>query len=170
MKKTVLLLLAIVLFGSKIYSQTDISRAEAMFIYNFSRLAAWPDNYKSGNFIIGVMGESPVFKNLQSFTSGKKVGVQNITIKQFSNANAIEKCHIIFVPFNHTKLLGEIKAKVGTNSTLIITEKNGAINSGSSINFLILGSKLKYEISESNAMAQKIKISSKLKDMAFKAY
>ncbi|HJX71050.1 MAG TPA: YfiR family protein, partial [Bacteroidales bacterium] len=80
------------------------------------------------------------------------------------------KCHILFVTFAKTKIMADLLNSLGNKSTLIITEKNGAVNEGSAINFLVVGDKLKFEISEGNATKYGIKYSAKLTEMAFKSY
>ena len=169
MRKTVLALLFLILSFSA-YSQTDISRAEALFIYNFSRLIEWPSNYKNGPFVIGVLGSSPILGQLQSFTTGKQVGSQPIAVKNFNSASEISTCHILFVPFSETKQLPNIIPQIAGKSTLIITEKNGSIDEGAGINFVVVGDKLKFELSPTNVSSRQIKLSSKLNEMAYKVY
>ena len=152
------------------FAQTDISRAEALFIYNFSRLIEWPANYKSGPFVIGVIGSSPIVEQLKTFTSGKQVGTQPITVKSFGSPAEISTCHILFVPFSETKYMPNIIPQVSSKSTLIISEKNDAIEQGAAINFVVIGDKLKFELSPNNAQKYNIKLSSKLNEMAYKVY
>lgn len=151
-------------------SQTGIPRAQAMFIYNFSRLIEWPESYKSGAFIIGVLGSSATHTELETYTANKSVGSQTIQVRKFNTPAEIGTCHILFIPFNKTKLLSEVSQVLGNKSTLIITEKNGAIDEGAAINFLIIGDKLKFEIKPQNASSRRINMSSKLSEMAFKTY
>jgi hypothetical protein len=58
--------------------------------------------------------------------------------------------------------------QLSSKNTLVITEKNGAIEQGSAINFVVIGDKLKFELSPGNATKYDIKISSKLNEMAYK--
>lgn len=151
-------------------AQTQIARAQAMFIYNFSRLIEWPANYKSGTFVIGILGSSGIQEQLQGYTNGKRVGSQPIAVKTFNSPSDISTCHILFVPFNNTKQMPNIVSSIQGQSTLVITEKSGAINSGSAINFVVVGDKLKFELNSGNAIKYQIKISSKLNEMAYKIY
>ena len=156
--------------GTNTFAQEEISKAQAMFIYNFSRLTEWPANYKSGPFIIGVLGSSSTFDELESYVIGKKVGAQPISVVKFASAADITNCHILFIPFSKTKMLPNILPVLEGKSSLIITEKNGAIEDGSAINFTIIGDKLKYEFKPENATKYQIKCSSKLNEMALKVY
>jgi hypothetical protein len=169
MKKTLSLTIVWLLLTA-MSSQTGIPRAQAMFIYNFSRLIEWPANFKSGPFVIGVYGNSQTLNELQNYTANKTVGAQKIMIKKFTTPAEIGTCHILFIPFGKTKQLPQIAQAIGSKSTLIITEKNGATDLGAAINFVIIGDKLKFEIKPSNASSRKINMSSKLNEMAYKRY
>ena len=169
--RKILLVAVVSIFCVGVFCQTEISRAEAMFIYNFSRLIEWPSTYKTGPFVIGVYaGSSAILGELKTYTTGKKVGSQPIAVKSFSSPAEISTCHILLVPFSSTKQMANILPKIASKSTLLITEKGGAISSGSAINFVILGNSLKFELSPANATKYGIKLSSKLSEMAYKVY
>lgn len=153
-----------------IAAQTEIPKAQAMFIYNFSRLVEWPANYKSGPFIIGFVGSSATYEQMSAFSTGKSVGSQAISVQKFASVDDISTCHILFIPFSKTKDMVNILAKVQGKSTLLITEKHGALNNGSAINFVIFDDKLKFEFKPENATKYQIKVSSKLNEMAYKLY
>src|SRR4051812_29283167 len=56
----------------------------ANIIYRFTKYINWPDDKKSGDFIIGVVGETPLYEELKNFTSNKSVAGQPIVVKKFS--------------------------------------------------------------------------------------
>ena len=168
--KRILLYLGLLYLILPLQAQTGIPKAQAMFIYNFSRLIEWPVSYKTGSFVIGILGVGEIITELEAYTAGKKVGTQEIVVKQYKEPGEVDKCHILFVTFAKTKIMADLLNSLGNKSTLIITEKNGAVNEGSAINFLVVGDKLKFEISEGNATKYGIKYSAKLTEMAFKSY
>jgi hypothetical protein len=147
-------------------AQTGIPKAQAMFIYNFSRLIEWPMAYKTGPFIIGVLGSSTVADELEVYAMGKKVGTQDIQIKRYKTVQEIATCHILFIPFSRTKQLAEIQSALQGKNTLLITEKNGALGEGAAINFVILADKIKFELQTENVTKYGLKYSSKLLEMA----
>ena len=168
--RLIAVLLFFTIYSFSVSAQTGISRAQAMFIYNFSRLIEWPAEYKNGPFIIGVLDGGDIVEQLKTYTVGKTVGSQPITIKVFDSPATVSACQILFVPFGSTKKMAEVISHVQGKSTLLITEKNGAIDDGSAINFVIVGDKLKFEMAPANATKFNIKISSKLNEMAYKVY
>jgi hypothetical protein len=165
MKKTLSFLSALFLF-SNAFMQTSIPKAQTLFIYNFSRLIEWPPGYRTGNFVIGILGTSEVADELETYTAGKKVGTQTIEIARYKLPAEIKNCHILFVPFARSKQIAEIMAAVAGKSTLIITEKSGALDMGSAINFIILDDRLKFELKADNATRYGIKFSAKLQEMS----
>ena len=166
MKRFFISFIFIVLTSLAAFSQVGIPRAQALFIFNFSRLIEWPASYRNGPFVIGILGTSTVSEELITYTKGKKVGVQDIQVVNFKTVQEISFCHILFVPFSRSKQLAEIASSMQGKSILIITEKNGALNEGSAINFIVFEDKLKFELKPENASRYGIKVSSKLTEMS----
>jgi hypothetical protein len=165
MKRTLTTVIAL-FFASVAYMQTTIPKAQTLFIYNFSRLIEWPVNYRTGPFVIGVLGAVEITSELELYTKGKKVGTQDINIIRYKTVKEITNCHILFVPFDKTKQMPEILGMLNDKSTLIITEKDGALETGSAINFIVVEDKLKFELKSENAVKLGIKFSSKLQEMS----
>jgi YfiR/HmsC-like len=165
MKKIFSIVIAMFL-ASTAYMQTSIPKAQSLFIYNFSRMIEWPASYRTGEFIIGVLGTADVATELEIYTKGKKVGTQSIQIIRYKTPAEIQQCHILFIPFARTKQLPEVISTLGSKSTLIIAEKSGALAQGASINFILMDDKMKYEFKPENAQKSGIKFSAKLQEMA----
>ena len=169
MRKYLSFFILFIVFRSAM-GQTGIPKAQALFIYNFSRLIEWPADYKNGPFVIASVGSSSTLDEIKDYTNGKMVGSQPIAVKKFDSPSDITTCHILFVPYSKTRELPEILTHLKDKSTLIISEKNGAIDEGAAINFVIIGDKLKFEIKPENVTKYNIKLSSKLSEMAYKTY
>jgi hypothetical protein len=169
-KYKIIIVLLFFLSIQNAFAQSSIPAAQSVFIYNFTRLIEWPADYKSGDFIIGVIGSAEVFNELKNYTASKMVGVQPIKVVRFNTAADISKCHIIFVSYGKTKELPEMLAKLGGGSTLLVSENRAAIDKGASVNFVILEDKLKFELKVSNATSVGLKIHSNLENMASTKY
>ena len=116
------------------YSQTEA--LQAMFMYNFTKYFEWPTSYQSGDFVIGVLGDSPIIASLNAIAQTKKAGNQTIVIKKFSSATLIEKCNILYIVKDKSDALNEAKMKTNGN-TLIVTDKDGLGTKGANINFVL---------------------------------
>ncbi len=138
-------------------------------IYNFTRYIDWPDD-GSADFYINIIGHKSVYDKLTELTAGRKVGTRTITIRYFETINNISPCQILFISFWQSKNISLVNEKVGEAHTLIITEKEGLIDAGSGINFVIVNNTIKFEIKRSNIVKRGLALSSQLEQMAYKTY
>lgn len=137
-------------------------KVHALFIYHFTKHIDWPDNKKTGDFLIGVLGNSPIMAELESLAATKKVGSQNIVIKKITSEAEVSNCHIAFISAGKSGSLEEVLGTVGSKPVLIVTEKNGLGKKGACLNFIIQDDKLKFEINKQSIEAKKLKISGDL--------
>lgn len=151
-------------FSSK--AQTTDYRFHSVFIYNFTKYIQWPESYQSGDFIIGVLGNSPISTELEKLAANKTVGKQKIVIQRFKSINEVGTCHILFVPGPGSNNFDSVKEKLKGKSTLVITEKSGLAQKGSGINFILLENKWKFELNESATQSAGLKVSRELSQMA----
>lgn len=159
--------LIIALFLSiSICSNAQVPKLQSIFIYNFTKYIEWPTSYNTGNFVIGVLGQSPLIKELTTLSKSKKVGNQPIVITKFHNVEEISKCNILFVPINKSSQLNNVVNKLKGKSTLIITEKKGMAKQGAGINFVIIDNKQKFELNKTNISKYNLKVSASLINLA----
>ncbi len=149
------------------YGQSGISKAQANFIYNFTKFFDWPQTEKTGDFVIGVLGSKALASDLEKVTNGKRNVTQNIVIKSFNNFDQVSKCHVIFVSSFKSNKIANIHSKTGVHC-LIISDSNTAIAKGAIIQFVLESDRLKYEFSKGNALKHGLKFHSKISEMASK--
>jgi hypothetical protein len=142
------------------------SKIKATFIYNFTKYIEWPASYKQGNFIIGVIGNTTLIKDLNKMAVLKKAGNQPFEIKSFPSISSITKCHLLFVSSDNSVNLKEISQKIKNYSTLLVSEKPGCAKQGAAINFVIQDNKQKFELNKNNAEKYNLKIGSSLAGLA----
>ena len=143
------------------------SKIKATFIYNFTKYIDWPDKYKEGNFVIGVLGTSSFYNDLTTLLNTKTVGNQRFEIKSFTTAEFVSGiCHILFVPAENSSLLPDVVKKLKGKSTLIITEKPGLAKQGAAINFVVENNKQRFELNKSNIEKYNLKVSTTLTALA----
>ena len=149
------------------YGQAEISKAQANFIYNFTKFFDWPQTEKTGDFVIGVFGSKELATELEKVTNGKKNVTQSIVVKYFHNYNQVSKCHVIFVDAVNSNKIANIHSKTGVHC-LIISDSYSAIEKGAIIQFVFEAERLKYEFSQENALKHGLKFHSKVSEMASK--
>jgi hypothetical protein len=97
----------------------------------------------------------------------KKVANQSLEIQKFDAVGDISKCHILYVSKNKSHDISSVVSKVKPNSTLIITAKQGLVDRGSGINFVVKNSRQKFELNKKNLENKKLKVSANLESLAF---
>jgi len=137
-----------------------------LFLYNFTKYFDWPIETKTGDFVINILGHESVANELKKVSNLKKVGTQDIIVKDLSDPSEIGKCQIMFVGFWHSRYLPDIIAKMGTDPCLIVTEKVGLLQQGAAINFLIKENEIKFELKKSNATSHKLKMDPRIAELA----
>ena len=160
------LLLISFLFTLSTQVKAQVPKLQSVFIYNFTKYIDWPAEYKTGNFVVGVLGDATITRELQKMARTKKAGTQTIEIKTFKTVADVSKCHILFIPSSKSSFISQIAKKVGAKSTLIIGEKEGLTRNGAAINFVLKDNKQKFELSKKNAAKHKLKVSSSLEKLA----
>ncbi len=168
MKKIIApILLVFILFYSNSVKSQEI-KFKALYLYNFTKYVGWPPDAKTGDFVIGVLGSNAIYNKLNEIAAGKMAGSQKIVISKFSSAEELTKCNILFVSYGKggKSNMVTVIAKVGSNSTLVVSEREGATKLGSAINFVIRNEQMKFELSKTNALKQNLQISLNLEKLA----
>jgi len=161
-------LLFTVFLASNVEAQED--KYISLFLYNFTKHFDWPEEYRSGDFIIDVIGHESVFIKLKELTAAKKVGDQDIVIRHYPDASIIGKCHILFLGHWQSRFLPQIIDMVENRSTLIVTEKEGLINEGAAVNFVIRDGTIQFEFKKSNVLKYGLKFDPQIVQMAEVVY
>lgn len=167
MKKVIILgVLLISLLGAKA-QDAKVDKYKSLFTLNFIRYIGWPEEAKQGDFVIGVLKNTSLAEQLITNTQGKKFGYQNIVVKEFKKIEEVSNCQILYVGSyaNYHKNAAILAGKLNKKNSLVITESEGAISDGAMINFVIVDSKLKFEVSSSNATDFGLQISNSLLTM-----
>ena len=152
----------------KLEDADTTSIIKAAYIYNFAKLIDWPSENKSGNFIIGVYGNSNVYAELIKKYSSKRIGTQDIEIKKLSESPQVGNVHVLFISQSSVGDLDAILDNIGVDPVLVITESEGTLGKGAVINFLVSNNNLKFELNLKEANNRQLIVGSRLKDLAFK--
>lgn len=129
-----------------------------MFVYNFTRYFDWPENKKEGNFIIYVVGKNEnLINELRTLAGKKKVGNQDIEVRNTVTFDAAVTPEIIYLLPDAAKSIADASAKNKGKGTLVVSEAMAGCKTGSSINFVVVDNKLKFEYSKNNAVKSGLK-------------
>lgn len=143
------------------------AKIKAVFLYNFTRYFEWPDKKKEGSFIVYIIGKNDnLVSELKTLASKKKVGNQDIEIKNSVIFDAKVNSQIIYLLPEVSKSVGDVVSKNKSKGTLVVAENTNACKQGSSINFIVIENKLKFEYSKNNAVKAGLKTNDDFKALA----
>ncbi|MEO6330236.1 MAG: YfiR family protein [Ginsengibacter sp.] len=161
--KLLLLSLFLSLSISSIKAQQGLSYAlHANIIYRFTKYIEWPDNSMAGVFIIGVVGDTPLYDELKDFIANKTVRERKIIVRKMSSSADFYSCNILFISEEKSKSLKKIAEITKGTSILIVSESGGLALKGSCINFILVNDRLKLEINKNNIMERNLNIANEL--------
>lgn len=159
MRKISLFLLGLLLcFGAKAQDE----KFKALFMYNFTKYIEYPASKQSGNFVIAVLGDSPIIGELQTIAERKTVGQQKIEVKKISASDDVSKCHIIFVPEGKSGQASEIAGKLVGKGVVLITDKPGLGKSVADINYITNAGKQSFEVNQTHLKEHGVNVASTL--------
>ena len=124
------LLLAILLITSSVsmsFSKATMNtmntraKFKSLFIYNFTKLTEWPESYKQGDFIIGVVNDVDLAEQIELAAKTKKINSQNVVIKNINSTADVSKCHVLYVSGSTAGEVDPFIKKAKDFNCLIIT-------------------------------------------------
>lgn len=137
----------------------------SVYIYNFTKYIQWPNAGR--DFKISILGkEQKIYDSFKMMADTKSSEGQQFIINQYASIDEVGACNILFVPYSQSAKIADVLQKYGNRNTLIITEKEGLVENGSGINFVVIDNRLKFEINKSALDNAGLKVSSQLMQMA----
>ncbi len=167
--------LIFVLFGAFFLSgkvdttspESTSAKVKTVFLYNFTKYIDWPKNYKTGSFVIGVLGPNPyLVSELNEMATKKKAGSQSFEIKNLLSLDKNIKFHMLFVSPEFETSISDIENFIKGKNTLLVTEKPGLAKQNAAINFIVQNNRQKFELNRKNAEKYNLKVSSSLNTLA----
>jgi len=136
-------------------------------LYNFSRNINWPEENKSGDFVITIVGDKDLFNEMTKLTQNMKVGLQPIVVRFFNSVSEVSGYQqIVFVDNWQSNKINALIQKTSGSHTLIVSETEGLIEKGSMINFVPVNGIMKFEMNKENLRKNNLMASSVLEKMA----
>lgn len=140
------------------------SAIKAAFLYKFGSFVEWP----AGTFarpeeplVIGVAGDEAVAADLEQVIAGRTVEGRPVIARRIRDAQAATGVNILFIGGTRESRLRELLPPPPA-PVLVVTEQDGALRLGSSINFSAEGGRVRFAASPSSAEARGIRLSSRL--------
>ena len=146
-------------------AQDDVDyKAYSLFVYNFIKYIEWPN--LDAEFRIGVMGDSPVLKELQNLAKAKKAKGKPIVIKVISSPEEALGCHLVYISSSKSSTLKALLEKTKGKPVLLVGEREGLAKKGAGLSFITMDDDvLKFEFNKTAIESNQLKIPSALTNL-----
>jgi hypothetical protein len=152
------------------FAQTiDEYQLKAAFLYNFAKFVEWPAlTFKTDKdpMRICVLGQDPFGGALGEAVGGKTVLGRSFAVADISDATQAVDCQTLFISSSEGKRLPSIFGALRTTGILTVGESEGFATQGGIVNFRLEGGRVRLEINVEAAERAKLRISSKVLNLA----
>lgn len=168
-KIVLLLLVPVFILISAFQPRIDTSaKMKSTFLLSFTKYVEWPQDQLKEDFVIGILGDSPVSTQLAQAAATKLVLNRPMKVRRFNSASDISNCHILYIPEGFSADIEKAIGQIGDQSTLIVTEKPQFVERYSAINFVVVNYRQRFELNKKNFSKYNLKLSSQLEKLATK--
>jgi hypothetical protein len=142
---------------------------KAAFLFNFAKFVEWPPGAfpeTNSPIVVGVLGNNVFGDELEKTIRDKTINNHPFQFLEVTSAAEATHCHILFISPSEKDNLRKIVDNLHNASVLTVSETDGFIPAGGMINFLIVNSKIRFQINDKAARNARLRISSKLLSLA----
>ena len=140
---------------------------KAVYFGKITNFIKWPESSAiedtTKQFIIGIIGETPLKEELLEIYRFKKIRNKNVRLIDVKNLSDIDSCHILFIPESEEDKITDIVKYTAKTSVLTIADTKGFSQKGIIMNIVIgKNGSHNLEVNKQAEANSKISISSKL--------
>jgi hypothetical protein len=142
---------------------------KAAFLYKFCIYTEWPSAAfarSDSPFVFGVLGPENFIAELNAAVKGRTIGNRTVQIREINNENDLAGVHAIFLARSHQEFLPSLYAAASGMPLLVVTESEGSLADGATINFTLKNSRVSFEVALDNAQLQGLHLSAKMLEVA----
>jgi hypothetical protein len=144
-------------------------QVKAAYLLNFGKFVKWPStsaSEKSESFAACVLGADPFGATLDATLAGETLDNKPVVIRRLSKPQDAAGCRILFISSAEEKRLKEILTAIDQASVLTVSDMPGFSKRGGMIEFVLEGSRVRFEINLASAENAKLSLSSELLKVA----
>ena len=131
-------------------STSDLERrVKAAFLFKFVGYVEWPAGTFGGDLpvTIGVLGDRQLANELARVCAGRAIEGKRVSVVALDRIDRDARIHVLFLPDSQRERLGSLIAAAPARGVLVVTESEGALGSGSVINFVLHRGRVRFDIS-----------------------
>jgi hypothetical protein len=141
---------------------------KAAYLYHFAGYVDWPSDTSEAPLLIGVIGDHGVAAELQRILPGRSIQGRAMQMREIGLSDSLAGVSIVYVGSRNGADLAQLVNATRQRHILLVSDEAGGLELGSTINFVNVANRIRFEISLRAAEAAELKISSRLLSAALK--
>lgn len=148
-------------------SKVEEYQLKAVFLLRFSSFVVWPEtavnnNAQVNDFAICILGKDPFEEKLDIIIEHESYANLAIEVHRLTDYREAHRCRILFVDKSEQKNVRTILAFVQQYPILTVSEIEGFSKQGGIVEFFIIRSKVRFQISRSALASAGLKANANL--------
>ena len=143
----------------------DEYQVKAAFLYHFAQFVEWPGNILNAKDIslnLCIFDGDSHLQELRNSIEGKLIGSRVFHVRQISQAQEIQGCHILFLSRDEARRQSTTLRNLRGLPILTVGETASFLTDGGMIRFHLKDNKIRFDINLGAADLSHLKISSRL--------
>ena len=142
---------------------------KAAYLYNFGRFVEWPSRTGMAqlhSFNICVVGQDHFGAALSNTLADETIAGKSVAIKRIQGAQEATNCQILFISTSEESQLKQILTVLKGSSVLTVSDMPQFSRQGGMVQFVLDGSRVRFEINLASAERAGLTLSSELLKLA----
>lgn len=139
------------------------ARVKAAFLYHFATYVNWPESSEPNDeFTIAVIGASAVATELEQFLPGRAIQGRPMNVRRLPRIDDLVNEEVLYIGTDRNSRLEAYLEEIETRPILVVTDAPEGLRQGAMINFRVVDSRVRFEISVRAAEEAGLELSSRL--------
>jgi hypothetical protein len=142
---------------------------KAAFLYKFCLYTEWPAAAfprAESPFVFGVLGSDSFLAELNTVVNNRTIGNRPVQVRNIADEKDLAGVQVVFVARTHMRLLSTLTVAAISMPLLIVTESEGSLGNGATINFTLQNNRVSFEVALDNAQQHGLHLSAKMLEVA----
>ncbi|HEX4024917.1 MAG TPA: YfiR family protein [Steroidobacteraceae bacterium] len=136
---------------------------KAVFLYRFAGYVQWPASARSGEqFTIAVLGGDAVAEQLRRLLPDHPIQGEPAQVQTITRIQQLDGAQMLYIGPDYDGDLRALIAALSGRPVLVVTDQPGGLEDGGTVNFLLNGAHVRFEVSTESARRSGLTISSAL--------
>jgi hypothetical protein len=140
--------------------RAEEAQVKAAFLFNFAKFTSWPAP-ADGPLVIGIAGDHAFVDVVERVIRGRTVNGRELVARRHDDADEQVRCHVLFVTASDRRDISGWLSRVH-GPVLTVGENPEFLRDGGMVRLYVENSRVRFQISQKNAEAAGLKISSQL--------